>query len=83
MNDELTASKPAHPEAVKDFWLSTVRPLADRGALDTIKPIRATTPRLRDVARTQNQALTRRVFGSFGPNYDRINWGKCGCGDAA
>ncbi len=73
LEQDLT-SKQADPSAVKEFWLQTVRPLADRGGLDKIKPIPAVTPRLRDVARTQNHCLTQKIFGGFGDNYDRIAW---------
>jgi len=73
LEQELTG-KQADPSAVKEFWLQTVRPLADRGGLDKIKSIPATTPRLRDVARTQNYCLTRKNFAGAGDRYDLIDW---------
>ncbi len=82
--DDLTG-KQADPAAVKEFWTQTLRPLADRGGLDKVRPIRATTPRLRDVARKQNAALTSRSFAGAGPNYARIDWTRArrGGGDDA
>lgn len=78
LEQDLT-SKAADPTAVKEFWLQTVRPAADNGRLDKIKPIPATTPRLRDVARKQNHALTQKTFGgtseAFRRGYERIKWG--------
>ncbi len=75
LEQDLT-SKAADPSAVKEFWLQTVRPLADRGGLDKIKPIPAVTPRLRDVARKQNHALTQKTFAGAGDRYDSIDWSK-------
>lgn len=76
---DMEKSGPAHPDAQKDFWLSVVRPAAAMGKLDKIKPVRAKTPRMRDVARKQNAAITRAVFSgthsaAFRAGYDRIRW---------
>ena len=69
-------SEMADPLKVRDFWLDCVRPVADAGKLDKIKPKKATTPREKAQAKTQNYSLTRRVIGGFGDNYDRIDWSK-------
>lgn len=73
LEQELTG-KAADPAAVKEFWLQTVRPAADAGRLDKIRPIPATTKRLKDVARTQNHWLTRKTFAGAGDRYDAIDW---------
>ncbi len=64
---------PADPGAVREFWLQTVRPAADRGRLETVPTVKGTSKRGRDVARTQNYHLTRRTFG-MPDGYDRIKW---------
>lgn len=85
MNDNPTGA--ADPLKVRDFWLDVVRPAADKGKLDKIPTIKARTPREKAQARTQNYWLTRKTFGGYGDNYDRIDWkrtsGACECGDAA
>ena len=68
---EETASGPAHPDAVRDFWLQTVKPLANSGRLDKLPTVRGTSARGRDIARTQTRMLTRSVF-SMPDGYDRI-----------
>lgn len=71
---ELTGSGPADPLKVKEFWLDTVRPAADLGKLEKVPTKKATTKRERQIADTQNYWLSRKSFGGFGPNYDRIQW---------
>ncbi len=68
--------KPADPLKVKEFWLDVVRPAADAGKLDKIPARRPRNLRERSQAKTQNYHLTRKSFGGFGENYDRIQWGK-------
>jgi hypothetical protein len=69
-------SGPADPQKVKDFWLDVVRPVADSGRLDTIKPaFKGTSIRGRSIARAQNYWITRKSFG-MPDGYDRIQWGK-------
>lgn len=69
-------SGPADPQKMREAWLEFVRPAADRGKLEKIPTIRARTPRERDIARTQNQWLSRKSFGGFHTNYERINWSR-------
>lgn len=76
---DMEKSGPANPDAVKDFWLSVVRPAAAMGKLDKIKAIKPRTTRMRDTARAQNAAITRAVFSGtsserFRAGYDRIQW---------
>jgi hypothetical protein len=67
-------SGPADPQKVKDFWLDVVRPVADSGRLDSIKPaFKGTSIRGRSIARAQNYWLTRRSYG-MPDGYDRILW---------
>ena len=69
-----TGSGPADPQAVRDFWLQTVRPVADAGRLDKIRPaFKGVSPRGRDIARNQNHWLTRKSFG-MPDGYERIKW---------
>lgn len=68
----------ADPLKVRDFWLDVVRPAADKGKLDKIPTIKARTPREAAQAQTQNHWLTRKTFGGFGENYNRIKWKKAG-----
>jgi hypothetical protein len=76
MNDDL-AGKMADPLKVRDFWLDVVRPAADIGKLDKIKPRKATNLRERSQAKTQNYYLSRKSFGgNYGENYNRIDWSK-------
>ena len=77
MNDldsPVTGPGPADPMKVKDFWLDVVRPAADLGKLEKIPTVKGTSTRGRDIARKQNHALTRKVIGGFGSNYDLIDW---------
>ena len=64
---------PAHPDAVKDLWLSCMKPAQAHGTLEKQPTRRARTKRERDVARKQNYWLTRRVMG-MPAGYDRIKW---------
>ena len=68
-----TGSGPADPLKVRDFWLETVRPAADRGRLEKLPTVKGTSTRGRDIARTQNYHLTRKSFG-MPPGYERIQW---------
>jgi hypothetical protein len=61
--------------AVREAWLSFVKPAMEQGKLDKIPTVRARTPREREQARVQQYYLSRKVFGGFGDNYDRITWG--------
>lgn len=77
--NDIDTSGPAHPDAVRDFWLEVVRPAAERGKLDKIPTVKGVSPRGRDVAKTQNHWLTRRAFSGTGSaayraGYDRIRW---------
>lgn len=67
-------SGPADPQKVREAWLDFVRPAADIGKLEKFRTIKAKTPQQKDVAKKQNYYLTRKSFGSFGPNYDLIRW---------
>ena len=69
-----TGSGPADPLKVKEFWLDTVVPAERAGKLDKIPAHKPRNLRERSQAQTQNYHLTRRSFGNFGPNYDRIKW---------
>ncbi len=66
----------ADPIAARDAWLSFVKPAMERGKLEKIPVRRARTPRDHEQARVQNHYLTQKTFGSFGPNYDRIDWSR-------
>lgn len=70
-------SGPADPEAVKDFWLSCAKPADARGALEKLPTVKGVSPRGRDIARKQNHALTRKVFG-MPEGYERIRWNHAG-----
>ena len=79
MPSDIDTSGPANPEAVKDFWLSVVRPAAELGKLEKMPTVKGTSPRGRDIARKQNQWLTRKSFSgtasaAFRAGYDRIQW---------
>lgn len=71
-----TPSGPADPHKVREFWLDVVRPAADAGKLEKLPTVKGVGTRGRDVARTQNQWLTRKSFGgngdSYRANYERI-----------
>lgn len=64
----------ADPVAARDAWLSFVKPAAERGKLEKIPTRKARTPREREQAKVQNHYLTQKTFGSFGDNYDLIDW---------
>jgi hypothetical protein len=66
----------ADPLKVRDFWLDVVRPAADHGKLDKIPARKPRNLREKSQGRTQNYWLTRKSFGSFGTNYDKIDWSK-------
>ncbi len=66
-------SGPANPDAVKDFWLSCAKPANERGTLEKLPTVKGVSPRGRDIARKQNYALTRKVFG-MPEGYERIKW---------
>lgn len=71
---EENPAKPADPYCVRQAWLDMVVPAERIGKLEKIPTQRAVTPRQIQQAKTQNYYLTRRSFGGFGSNYDRINW---------
>lgn len=66
-------SGPADQDAVRDVWLSCMKPAMEHGTLEKQPTRRARTPREREQARTQNYWLTRRVVG-MPAGYDRIKW---------
>ena len=67
---------PADPYKVKEFWKDVVVPAArlDPAKLEKMPTVKATSARGRDIARKQNYEITRRSYGSFHDNYDRISW---------
>lgn len=71
-----TGSGMADPQKMREAWLEFVRPAADRGKLEKIPTRKALTQKDRDTARTQNYWLSKKSFAGWGPNYDRIRWGK-------
>lgn len=83
MQDDLTSGTPADPLKVRDYWLDVVRPAADKGKLDKVPARPARNARERAQARTQNYYLTRKTFGGFGDNYNRIRWHRNGGGNDA
>lgn len=64
----------ADPLKVKDFWTDTVTPAYRLGKIDKIPTRQAVTPRDRDIAAKQQAAISKRSFGGFHPNYERIKW---------
>jgi hypothetical protein len=66
----------ADPHKVKEFWLDVVRPAADAGKLDKIRPRIARNNRERAAAKNQQYWLSRRSYGGFGDNYDLIDWSR-------
>jgi len=74
--------KPADQGAVKELWLDCMKAAQKHGTLEKQRTIRAVTPQQRDVARKQNQALTRSVF-SMPEGYERIKWASQSGNDAA
>jgi hypothetical protein len=73
-----TGSRMADPYAVREAWLSFVKPAMERGKLEKLPTYRARTPREREQARIQSYYLSRKTFGGFGEHYDRIQWRKEG-----
>ncbi len=71
---ETMGSGPADPQKMREFWIDTVRPAVDRGKLEKVPTIKATTTRERDIARNQNHWLSRKSYGAFHDNYERIRW---------
>lgn len=69
-------SGPADPAKVKEFWKDVVVPAArkDPAKLEKMPTYKATSARGRDIARKQNYEITRRSYGAFHDNYDRISW---------
>lgn len=68
-------AKMADPYKAREYWTQIVRGAADRGKLEKIPTRIAKTPREKEQARMQNQCITRKSFGGFHENYDRIQWG--------
>jgi hypothetical protein len=66
----------ADPDKAREAWLSFVRPAADRGKLETLRTVRARTPKERDTAQKQNYWLSKKSYGGYHANYDLINWSK-------
>lgn len=64
----------ADPHKVKEFWTEVVRSAADRGKLDKIPARKPRNLREKSQAKAQNHAITRKSFGGFGANYERIQW---------
>lgn len=61
-------------DQTREYWVEIVRSASDRGRLETIPTTIAKTARERDTARNQNYWLSRKSFGGFHPNYERIRW---------
>lgn len=62
------------PYQARQYWTEVVRSAADRGKLEKIPTVKAVSPWGREVAKRQNHWLSRKSFGDFGENYDRIKW---------
>lgn len=69
-----TTAKMADPYKARELWTQIVRGAADRGKLEKIPTKIAKTAREREQARLQNYYLSRKSYGAFGENYDRIDW---------
>lgn len=66
------------PYQARQYWTEVVRSAADKGKLETVPTMKATSKWGREVARRQNSWLTPKSFGVFGENYDRIDWSRHG-----
>lgn len=62
----------ADRKASRELWVQTVRGATEAGK--TIKTVPAITAKDRHKAKEQNYWLSRKSYGGFGENYDRINW---------
>ena len=63
----------SNPDAVKDLWLSCMKPAQEHGTLEKQPTVKGTSKMGRDKARTQNYWLTRKSYG-MPENYDCIKW---------
>lgn len=62
------------PQQTREYWVEVVRSASDRGKLEKVPTTLAKTTRERDTARNQNYWLSKKSFGGFHPNYERIQW---------
>jgi hypothetical protein len=74
MNDE--TGKMADPHKAREYWTEVVRSASDRGRLEKVPTRLAKTKRERATAQSQNYWLSKKSFGVFGDNYDRIDWSR-------
>lgn len=64
---------PAHPDAVRDLWLSCAKPALSHGTLEKMPTTVAKTPLEIKQKKSQEYWLTRKSFGSFPVReYERI-----------
>lgn len=61
-------------QQTREYWTEIVRSASDRGKLEKIPTTIARTPKERDTARKQNYWLSKKSFGGFHANYERIQW---------
>lgn len=64
------------PYQARQYWTEVVRSAADKGKLEKVPTIKASSKWGHEVARRQNSWLTSKSFGDFGPNYDLIDWSR-------
>jgi bisphosphoglycerate-dependent phosphoglycerate mutase len=64
----------ADPYQAREYWTEVVRTASDRGKLETIPTRRATNKREYAQAKAQNHQITKKSYGGFHDNYERIQW---------
>ena len=66
----------ADPAKAREAWVQFTRPAFDKGKEDTLRTIRARTPKQRDTAAKQKYWLSKKSFGAFHENYNLIDWSR-------
>lgn len=66
----------ADPHKQREYWVEVVRSAQDRGKLEKVPTTIAKTKREKRTAQAQNYWLSKKSFGGFHENYDRIDWSR-------